>query len=671
MQKRRLTCPNGHSWDHTASGDLPADLSEVCPVCTVTRQDTLPHTPRPADAALPAGELAPKQLLPGFEILEEINRGGMGVIYKARQLGLNRIVALKVVRKERLGNPEVVRRFQREVQAAARLSHPNIVTVYHTDLEGPLPYLAMEYVAGIDLFHLVKQAGPLPIIDACFYIQQAALGFQHVFEQGLVHRDVKPANLMVTPSPLEASAVQSTRKPRVKILDLGLARVTVMPEGGQAAGSLTQAGGFLGTPDYIAPEQAEDPRTADIRSDLYGLGGTLYFLLVGEVPFPTANLMQKLRRQLIEAPPSPAARRPDVPADLDAVVRKLLARNPDERFQTPAELGDALEGVMRRPPGVPAPAAAKPPAAIKPTTHAASPSPHTNATKATAHPGGVQSICLSADARLLLSGGLDEMLRLWDAARLRETCCVSGDVGPVQQAALAPSGKWAASCSSRLLHADMVVQLWDLATGQERRRLRGHTDQVLCVAIAPDGHRVAAGGADKTVRLWALDQPNAAPLCLIGHTERVTAVLFLPSGDSILSGDTGGQVRMWDAKTGALKGVVPAPVGRINALAFGGPSKRLAVAGDTLVLRQADGTFAKLHGHRGPVLSVAFLADGGLLVSGGSDQAMRVWRASDCELLHCHEWHGGKVNAVAVSPDGQAAYSGSADGTVRRWPLAP
>lgn len=667
MNKRRLTCPRGHSWEQVVSGDLPADLSAVCPICTVAEQHTLAH---PDPAEMPAAPLAggpkPKQVLPGFEILEEVNRGGMGVIYKARQLGLNRIVALKVLSPKQTGHPEALRRFQREVQAAALLSHPNIVTVYHTDLQGPLPYLAMEYVAGIDLFRLVHRAGPRPVPDACFYVRQASLGLQHAFEQGLVHRDIKPANLMVTPSPLEPPPAAGTREPRVKILDMGLARVTVPAEGGEGGGSLTQAGEFLGTPDYIAPEQAEDPRKADIRSDLYGLGGALYFLLVGEAPFPAANLMQKLRRQLTEPPPSPAARRPEVPPDLDAVVRNLLARDPADRFQTPAELIAALDALAHRPAGAAPPAAGRPAA-----SPAEPPSSHTTVAQVHAHAGGVQSLGLSADGRVLLSGGLDETLRVWDAGRLREVRTVVGDIGPVEQVAVVLSGKWAASCSSRLFKQDMVVQLWDLGDGGERRRLRGPTDQVRCVAIAPDGRRVAAGSADRAVRVWALEQSAAPPLCLKGHTDLVTSVAFLPGGESLLSGGYDGTVRQWDGKTGAAKGVIDPRAGRINAVAFGGPSRRLAVAGATLTVRQADGTFVELHGHHGPVLCAAFTADGQLLVSGGSDHTVRFWRAADGEPLRCFEGHGARVNAVAVAPDGKTVFSAGADGTIRRWTLSP
>jgi hypothetical protein len=619
-----------------------------------------------------AARLQPGQVLAGFEIIEELNRGGMGVIYKARQQGLNRVVALKVISPDRLGHPSVLHRFRREVQAAALLSHPNIVTVFHTDLNGPWPYLAMEFVPGIDLFRLVNQAGRLSIEDACTYIRQAAQGLQHAFEQGMVHRDIKPANLMVSPSPLEAAA--SRRPLLVKILDMGLARVTAPGESADSGSSLTQAGEFLGTPDYIAPEQAEDSRTADIRSDLYSLGGSLYFLLTGEVPYPGTNMVQKLRRQITEPPPSAAARRPEVPAALDSLVRKLMAATPADRYQTPAELIDALDAFLRQPDAARISGTAGQPAAAQPgpaaTGKAAqAPSDHGTARSIDAHRGGVTALCVSSDGGTLLSGGLDETIRAWDAVRLREVRCIAGDVGPVQGLCLAPGGKWAASCSLRVLRQDMVVQLWDLASGKERRRLRGAGARILCVAVAPDGRQVAAGTGDHAVRIWALEKPAAPPLTLKGHTDVVASVLFLPGGDSLISGGHDGMLRQWDAKTGTARASLNGQVGPIAAVALGGASKRIAVGGAGLAIRQANGAFTALHGHHGPVSSLAFLADGQLLLSGGADGTVRLWQPANGEQLCCLEGHTGKVHAVAFSADGRAAFSAGADGTIRCWPL--
>jgi serine/threonine protein kinase len=281
MVKKRLTCTCGYTWEHSGSGTFPLDLRSICPLCTSVSNPKAQDLTATNEQTLPLeGEDAPLRFLPGqvisgFEILEEINRGGMGVIYKARQQGLNRLVALKMILADRLASDEARARFHREVQAAALLGHPNIVTVFQTDLNGPTPYLAMEYVPGIDLSRLVKRSGPLAVADALYYVQQAAHGLQHAYEQGLVHRDIKPANLMVTPSPLEPGAAPPGRKAWVKILDMGLARVVSQGDTVEEMTSLTQAGMFLGTPDYVSPEQAEDPRAVDIRSDLYSLGGTL------------------------------------------------------------------------------------------------------------------------------------------------------------------------------------------------------------------------------------------------------------------------------------------------------------------------------------------------------------------------------------------------------------
>jgi len=273
-------------------------------------------------------------------MLEELNRGGMGVVYKARQLALGRIVALKVIAPEAMAIPNVRERFEREVWASARLNHPNIVTIFDTNLAGQIPFLTMEYVPGIDLLRLVQRTGPLPVPDAVSYVHQAAEGLRHMHEQGLVHRDIKPSNLMVHPFPFEAGTA-----PRLKILDMGLTRPAYSSQRDAESG-LTKAGAFLGTPDFVAPEQVEDSRRADARSDVFSLGSTLYFLLTAEAPFPGNTIAEKVRKMHTEGPPAPSSRRPEVPPALDRVVRKMLAAKPVDRYQSAREVIAALNGCL-------------------------------------------------------------------------------------------------------------------------------------------------------------------------------------------------------------------------------------------------------------------------------------------------------------------------------------
>ncbi|MBA4188137.1 MAG: cell division protein FtsK [Planctomycetaceae bacterium] len=317
--------------------------------------DTVVQSPDEiARTAAESGALIPGLVVPGFELLGELNRGGMGIVYKARQIALNRIVALKAINPDSLNAEGNRVLFACEVQATASLNHPNIVTVYHTELDGPFPYLAMEYVAGMDLQRLVRSVGPLPIEEAVEYVRQAADGLQHAHERGLIHRDIKPANVMVTPSPLPGEG-RAGKATRVKVLDLGLARV--MAHDSLDDGQPTR---FVGTPDFASPEQAEDSRKVDARSDVFSLGGTLYFLLTGEVPCPGKTFAEKVTQARTEPAPSPRAIRRDVPPVLDAVVRKMLARNPADRYQSAAEVEAALDDILWEigaptPPPVPKP----------------------------------------------------------------------------------------------------------------------------------------------------------------------------------------------------------------------------------------------------------------------------------------------------------------------------
>jgi serine/threonine-protein kinase len=275
-----------------------------------------------------------------YVLMERLGEGGMGQVFKARHRRMDRVAALKVIRREKLGNPEAIRRFFREVQAAAALDHPNIVAAYDADEVSGVYFFAMEYVEGKDLGRLVKEKGPLKFGKACEYMRQASLGLQHAFEKGMVHRDIKPSNIIV-----RGSATRHEGGPTVKILDMGVARV-VGACADEEAEPLTQVHSVLGTPDFIAPEQAADSRAADIRSDLYSLGCTFHYILTGQVPFPAESPMEKLLKHHLEEPPRVEALRPDVPRGVARLVRRLMAKPPADRPQTPAEVAGLLASML-------------------------------------------------------------------------------------------------------------------------------------------------------------------------------------------------------------------------------------------------------------------------------------------------------------------------------------
>jgi WD40 repeat protein len=273
---------------------------------------------------------------PRYRVMRLLGQGGMGAVYLAVHRHMGRAVALKVINPTLLNHGGSLSRFQQEVRAAAQLDHPNIVAAYDADQAGGLHFLVMEYVEGQNLADYLAEKGPLPVAEACDIARQAALGLQHAHERGMVHRDIKPHNLMRTASG------------RVKVLDFGLARFAAEPRRCPVAGAvptaphLTDSGAVVGTADYIAPEQARDAHGADGRADLYSLGCTLYHLLAGRPPFWGGGPAEKVRRHAATQPEPLRALRPEVPEDVAGVVARLMAKEPGDRYASAAAAAAAL-----------------------------------------------------------------------------------------------------------------------------------------------------------------------------------------------------------------------------------------------------------------------------------------------------------------------------------------
>jgi eukaryotic-like serine/threonine-protein kinase len=259
-----------------------------------------------------------------YNILDRLGSGGMSLVYLCKHRSMPLRVAIKVLPKSMADDETMLKRFYREARATAALDHPHVIHAYEIDQTDQFHFMVMEYIEGKSLEEVVHKEGPLSVARAVKYSRQAATGLQYIHEKGLVHRDIKPGNLLL-----------DTARDSIKILDMGLARFF-----NDNDELLTR--GVLGTVDYFAPEQTMDSHTVDIRADIYGLGGTMAFLLTGSPPFEGANVIQKIERHRRHDPKPIRAVRSDVPEGLVAVILKMMAKDPARRYQIPAEAGQAL-----------------------------------------------------------------------------------------------------------------------------------------------------------------------------------------------------------------------------------------------------------------------------------------------------------------------------------------
>jgi eukaryotic-like serine/threonine-protein kinase len=315
----------------------PADGEQTPFASDLTVISTAPLIePRPLLPRQPASELARSLLgeqLGDIRLEEFVGGGGMGAVFRGIDTRLDRTVAVKVLTTAHPSDADSDGRFEMEARSAARLDHPNIARVHYVGEERGHRYLVFEYIEGTNLRDLVNASGPFALADALRYMLQIADALVHAWQRDVVHRDIKPSNILVTPEGL------------AKLVDMGLARVE---QADPAEHELTTSGVTLGTFDYMAPEQARDARLADIRSDVYSLGCTFYFMLVGKPPFPDGTALQKLLQHQSGEPPNLSQHRADVPESVVELLDTMLAKRPEDRFQNPAELLAALIAVTEQ-----------------------------------------------------------------------------------------------------------------------------------------------------------------------------------------------------------------------------------------------------------------------------------------------------------------------------------
>jgi tRNA A-37 threonylcarbamoyl transferase component Bud32 len=624
---------------------------------------------RTTEATAPAVELPRVRYFGDYELLEVIARGGMGVVYKARQASLNRLVALKMILKGELATPRDVERFRAEAEAAANLDHPHIVPIYEVGEHDGQQYYAMRYVEGTSLTRH-------PCADARTegsLIAAVAAAVHHAHQRGILHRDLKPSNILI----------DSAGTPFVA--DFGLAKRV------DADRSLTEPGALVGTPRYMAPEQAAGRKDLTVAADVYSLGVVLYERLTGQPPFDGESALEILRQVREAEPPRPSSIIQGLNRDLETISLKCLEKDSAKRYDSAAALADELARWLRGEPIL-----------ARPVGQAGRAWRWCRRNPVVATLGAAFALMLSltliglivglvivanakeeeADARKTAETNAEEarfnlyVTRMNFVQREFENLNFERSADLLREAAIVPGGKtdfrgfewyfwWeqldrhdhaatedpALSLSwhfkgansldfsrdSKFLvsgHGDGTVILWGLATGEQLRTYTGHIGAVRSVACSPDGRQIASASDDKTVRIWNRETSREIHK-LSGHLEEVNSVAYNSDGRMLASVGDDGVIRIWDSTSG-------------------------------LEIRS-------LNGHEGsPVTSVAFRPGRNQLASGGEDGTVVLW---DCttgtriRVLECradqNDWIAG--TSVAFSPDGKRLAMGCNKGLVEIW----
>ena len=612
-----------------------------------------------------------------------IGRGGMGLVLKAFDRSLHRMVALKVLAPPVALGGTARQRFIREARAAAAVSHDHVVAIYAVD-EGPVPYLVMPCIDGISLEEKIRRDGPLGLKEILRIGIQAAEGLAAAHKHGLVHRDVKPANILLE------NGVE-----HVKLTDFGLARAI------DDAG-LTQSGTICGTPLYMAPEQGRG-EPVDHRADLFALGSVMYAMCTGRPPFQAGSTLAVLKRVCEDTPRPIRDANADIPEWLPPIIARLHAKEPADRFQSAAELADVLGrrlASLQQPPLAPA---------LGPTQTLQRSQPQQPGRSMLLFAGALVCLCLGLAAalaivvwwqrpgdgadrgeRLLAGQGTEQVGRHSPLDRLTqrdippalfglagngdptavpaELVAVLGEArfrhaGQLLGVSYSPDGKRLATCAGTpapglLSFVNCQVAIWDIPEGRLIQTLEGHANVVFSVAFSDDGKRLATASRDKTAKVWDV-QTGKELFTLKGHDQQVRSVAWSPDGKLIATAGDDRQVIVWAAADGSKKLTYKCHIGIAIHVTFSSDSTRVASSetfgdGSVYVWEAATGRdIAGLPCNSFLVRGTAFSPDGQRTVTVTDNPVCQVWDVATAKELFTLQGHASHVLAVAWTPDGK------------------
>ncbi|HKB03330.1 MAG TPA: serine/threonine-protein kinase [Gemmataceae bacterium] len=674
-------------------------------------QPAVQHIPPPPDTAVldflePSAKPGVLRTLGHYDVLEIVGQGGMGVVMRAFDAKLHRVVAIKALLPGFAGDSDSRKRFVREAQAAAAVTHDNVIAIHAVE-DGPVPYLVMQFIDGCTLQDKLDRGGPLPLKEVLRIGLQMAEGLAAAHRHGLIHRDIKPGNILLE------NGIQ-----RVKITDFGLARAVDDPR-------LTRSGYIAGTPAFMSPEQASGERV-DHRSDLFSLGSVLYYLCAGHPPFQAETSLGIMKRVCEETPRPLHEVNPDTPEWLQALIARLHAKKPTDRFASAAEVAallgprlarlqaDGSSSDVANAPSThlrPRPEARRRRAARSvvaaalvvavalvgglliykswggkrqsantdtpdPSGPAARPAPVypvvlTPAYTRTQHTSGVRSVAISRDGKVLASGGLDHSIYLWDTKTWTPRGPLTGHTGEVPGLSFSPDDTRLASVTA--VNDTCLIRLWNVATGEGAGTIGGPGSGMWDVAYSPDGQSLACGGWDKSLHVFSVATGVRRFLKRDIATRLVRQLSFSPDSRWIATGGSG-RTYLWDTATG---NEVPMPMRLRDTLC---PT---ILPGGTLLAGWTHGegkvTLCELpsgqirgtpwRAHQGFIEAIAASADGRFIATVGSDGFAHVWSIADQTKVATCQGHKGGLMAAVFTPDGDRLITGSEDETIRVWNL--